>query len=181
MTAHRLLEIDPPAFVLAPPTAEDVDVVTTHCQDPAIQAWTTVPAPYTRAHAVEFLGDVERGWADGSMLTWSLRWDGRLVGMLGLDIQPVRSAEIGWWLAPEARGRGLMTRAVAAVVDHGLDPDGVGLDRVFWQAFVGNEGSRRIAERVGFRVEGTVRGHGIQRGVRRDSWVGTLLRSDVRP
>ena len=53
--------------------------------------------------------------------------------------------------------------------------------RVSWAAFVGNWPSRRVAWRAGFRVEGTIRLHLVQReGIRRDAWVGTLLRGDPR-
>jgi RimJ/RimL family protein N-acetyltransferase len=74
-----------------------------------------------------------------------------------------------------------MGRAVALVVEHGFDPDGLGLARISWSAYVGNWPSRRVAWRAGFRVEGTIRGFAVQReGVRRDCWVGTLLRDDPR-
>lgn len=167
-----------PEIVLERPSAADADVIADLCQDPAIQAWTTVPVPYTRTDALEFLATVERGAVDRSALTWAIRVNGALVGMIGLDMQPAGSAEIGYWLAPAARGRGVMARAVAAVVDHAFAPDGLALDRLLWQAFVGNWRSRTVAERAGFVIEGTVRGQGLQRGVRRDSWVGTLLRAD---
>jgi RimJ/RimL family protein N-acetyltransferase len=52
---------------------------------------------------------------------------------------------------------------------------------VFWRAFVGNTASRAVAERAGFRVEGELRLGGVQRGVRRDDWVGSLLATDERP
>jgi RimJ/RimL family protein N-acetyltransferase len=164
--------------VLDRPSADDAAVITAHCQDPDIQAWTTVPAPYAEVDAVDFLASVERGWADGSMLTWAIRVDGTLVGLVGLSLHPLASAEVGYWLAPAARGRGLMTAVVRGTAAHAFDPAGLALDRLVWHAFVGNWPSRRVAERAGFTVEGTVRGEAIQRGVRRDAWVGTLLRSD---
>lgn len=170
-----------PDLVLEPPTPADAEAITEHCQDPEIQEWTTVPAPYSREDARAFLESVERDWADASNLTWALREDGRLIGMIGLGRREARSAEIGYWLAPAVRGRGLMGRAVNAVVDHAFDPDGLGLEHLFWQAFVGNQPSRRVAERAGFTIEGAIRGFGVQRGARRDAWVGTLLSTDPRP
>ena len=49
-----------------------------------------------------------------------------------------------------------------------------------WRAYVGNWPSRRLAWRLGFRLEGTLRRYLLQRGERRDAWVGTLLRDDPR-
>lgn len=109
-----------------------------------------------------------------------MREDGALRGMVGLGVQEARSAELGYWLAPEARGRGLMHRAVRLVLDFAFDPDGLDLERVSWQAYVGNLASLAVAWRCGFRLEGQVRGHALQRGRRRDAWVGTLLRGDPR-
>ncbi len=169
-----------PGLVLQAPTEADADAVAAACQDPQIQEWTTVPAPYDRADAETFLLAVERGWADGTMLTWAIKDGNAIVGMIGLALEPVRSAELGYWLVPAARGRGWMGAALRVVVDHAFDHDGVGLDRLLWHAYVGNWPSRRVAERAGFRVEGTIRAHGIQRGRRRDSWIGTLLRTDQR-
>lgn len=184
MPASRRLTVPFPGgpdVVLTPPTPADADVITDLCQDPGIQEWTTVPSPYTRADADHFLADVAGNWAAGTSLTWAIRADGELVGMIGLDIQPLGSAEIGYWVAAHARGRGLMSAVVATVVEHAFDPDGVDLDRLVWHAFVGNHASRRVAEKAGFGIEGLIRGDGIQRGARRDGWVGTLLRTDPRP
>lgn len=73
-----------------------------------------------------------------------------------------------------------MTAAGRLVTDWAFDPEGAGLARLFWQAYLGNWASRRVAWRLGFRVEGAVRGFALQRGVRRDAWVGTLLPGDPR-
>jgi RimJ/RimL family protein N-acetyltransferase len=180
---------------LATPTPADVDAITAACQDPDVAAWTVVPSPYTRQDAVGFVRDyVARGWERGDVLTWAVRASagppaaqepaGPLLGMvgLGLDDAPAaqRSAEIGYWMAPAGRGRGLATAAGRLVVDAAFDPEVLGLARLSWEAYVGNWPSRRLAWRLGFRVEGTVRGHALQRGVRRDAWVATLLADDPR-
>lgn len=161
------------------PDAADVDRVTTLCQDPAIQEWTTVPRPYGRPDAEGFLTRiVPEGWAQGAQWNWSVRRadDDALVGMVGLARRDDAAAELGYWLAPEARGRGLMGRAVGLVVATAFDR--LGLDRLTWRAFVGNGPSRRVAERAGFRVaEGWQPGD--HRGTPRDEWHGELLRTDV--
>ena len=163
------------------PDESDIPVITRICQDPEIRRWTTVPDPYLPAHAEGFVRDlVPVGWATGAALTWAVTAEHGLVGMVSLKIDDVRSAEIGYWTAPEARGEGYMSRAARLVVDAALDPEILGLDRLSWLAYLENWASRRIAWRLGFRHEGTVRGAGVQRGARQDSWVGTLLRDDPR-
>jgi RimJ/RimL family protein N-acetyltransferase len=167
--------------LLRTPGAEDVDAIVAACQDPDIQEWTTVPTPYRHEHGVGFVHDVVAGgWGTGSP-TWAIREvaDGeRLVGMIGLTAQPVRSAEIGWWLVSDARGRGLMGRSVELVVTAAFGR--LGLDRIEWRAFAGNEPSRAVAERAGFTVEGCIRGGAVTGDTRRDDWVGTLLATDRR-
>lgn len=169
-------------IVLRAPDSSDVDRITALCQDPAIQEWTTVPSPYGRTDAESFVQHlVAGGWSAGTSCNWAVRGAASddVLGMIGLAMEPASSAEIGYWLAPAARGRGLMSRSVALVLDAAFG--GLGLDRVVWRAYVGNGPSRRVAERAGFRVEGEIRGNALQRGVRRDEWVGTLLRTDPRP
>ena len=170
--------------LLRPPDARDVDAITQACQDPEVAAWVTTPWPYLREHAESFVERVVApGWDSGTDLVWSIRDvpDDRFLGMIGLHGIAAGSAEIGYWMAPWGRGRGLMARSVALVLDHAFDADGLGLARVSWSAFVGNWPSRRLAWRAGFRLEGTIRQHVVQRdGIRRDAWVATLLRDDPR-
>lgn len=170
--------------LLRPPGDEDVEAITAACQDPEIEQWVSTPVPYERSHAQWFIDRVVRpGWESGTDLVWSVRdaASDRLLGMIGLHGIAERSAEIGFWVAPWGRGSGVMSRAVALVVDHAFDADGLALERLGWTAYVGNWPSRRVAWRAGFRLEGTIRGHAVQRaGVRRDAWVGTLLRDDPR-
>ncbi|WP_425953852.1 GNAT family N-acetyltransferase [Xylanimonas sp. McL0601] len=179
---------------LSVPTVADVDRITEICQDPEIQRWTTVPSPYRREHAEGFVTTiVPQGWAQENGFTWAVRAPGDVrpgdpeppvLGMVDirLDDGPPgqRSGEFGFWTAPDARGRGLMTEAARLVVDFGLDPEGLGLARAVWRAEVGNWASRRVAWKLGVRVEGQVRGMLVHRGDRVDGWIGTLLPGDRR-
>jgi len=66
-----------------------------------------------------------------------------------------RSTSIGYWLAEDRQGRGTMTAAVRALVDHALIA--LQLNRVEIRAAVENRRSRAIPERLGFHEEGTLR------------------------
>lgn len=179
---------------LSVPTAADVERIYEVCQDPEVQRWTTVPSPYERKHAGGFVGEiVPGGWEKGNDLNWAIRAPGDVLpgdpeppvlGMVGirLDDAPAGqvSGDIGFWMDPQVRGRGLTTHAVRLVVDHALDPKGLGLARATWHAVVGNWASRRVAWHVGMRVEGQVRGLLVDREHRLDGWVATLLPGDPR-
>jgi RimJ/RimL family protein N-acetyltransferase len=54
----------------------------------------------------------------------------------------------------------------------------LGLHRIEWRAYVGNEASRRTAVKAGFTVEGLARAGCTQRGERRDAWIGARLSTD---
>ncbi len=83
--------------------------------------------------------------------------DHKLVGVVGFtDISwQHRSTTIGYWLAEAAQGRGIMTRAVRALVDHAIGT--WQLNRVEIRAGTSNTRSRAIPERLGFSQEGVLR------------------------
>ena len=75
-------------------------------------------------------------------------------GFAGID-WVARATSVGYWLSEEHQGRGLMTRAVKALVDHAFGE--LELHRVEIQAAADNLRSRAIPERLGFQEEGTLR------------------------
>jgi ribosomal-protein-serine acetyltransferase len=83
---------------------------------------------------------------------------GRLAGTVGfhrIDWRN-RSTSIGYWLAEDAQGRGLMTRAVRLMLSQAFEV--WDLHRVEIRAAPANERSRKIPERLGFTQEGVARG-----------------------
>ena len=108
--------------------------------------------------------------------------DGALLGACGIkDIDRTHGrGEIGYWITASARGRGVATSAVRLVCAWAFDgAAGPGLARVGWRAFVGNEGSRAVAERCGLTMEGTLRSVMVHRGTRHDMWIGAVLAGEL--
>ncbi|ADD41552.1 GNAT family N-acetyltransferase [Stackebrandtia nassauensis] len=165
---------------LRPLHADDIELIVEACQDPETARWTTVPQPYERQHAEYFVDQVGAGsWRQGIAVIFALAdAEDRFCGGIDLRLNSAdkRVGEVGFSSAPWSRGRGYMTAALRAVCDFGFDS--LDLERVEWKAFVGNVASRRVAEKAGFTMEGTLRSDVLARGERVDSWVAALLRGD---
>jgi RimJ/RimL family protein N-acetyltransferase len=159
---------------------DDLDRIVEQCLDPVSIAWTTVPVPYDRAMAEEFaLQVLPGGWTDGSEWAFAVEVEGRYAGTVSLRDEGPGRAEIAYGSHPDVRGTGTLLRALRLLVEWGFEE--LDLQTMVWQAFTGNWSSRKLAWRLGFRVEGTLRRYLPQRGdERRDAWIGTLLRDDPR-
>ncbi|MBD7957282.1 GNAT family N-acetyltransferase [Microbacterium sp. Sa4CUA7] len=165
---------------LSLPTPADADAITAAAQDPEVPRWTTLPSPYARADADDFITKAAQWWEAETELTWALRLDGQWIGMVGLQHLHLRGdAEIGFWMAAEARGAGYLGEAARAVIDFAFS-DAVGLKRLEWQAIVGNIPSARTARSLGFRYEGLMRQKLVDPRGRHDGWVAGLLATDDR-
>ncbi|UQX01405.1 GNAT family N-acetyltransferase [Streptomyces sp. RerS4] len=168
---------------LSPFAPSDAEEVYAACQDPDIQRWTMVPSPYERAHADSFVGELVPGhWRDDTGYSFAVRLGpgGPLVAAVGVHVLQAfgtNSYEIGYWGTKEHRGRGYTTEAVTAVARWAFTD--LGVVRLEWRAEVGNAGSRAVAEKAGFRVEGTLRASLHRADTVRDAWVGALLPSDL--
>ncbi|MFT4052734.1 MAG: GNAT family N-acetyltransferase [Microbacterium sp.] len=166
---------------LSAPRDSDVDAVYEACQDPDIQRYTTVPSPYEREHAVDFIAKTAAWWREGSETTWAIRTGGTFAGMVGLHRLGRGDGEIGYWMAPAQRGRGLLREASRAVVDWAFAEEGLALARIEWRATVGNVASARTARALGFRYGGLLRLAITHAGGQRDdAWIADLLPGDDR-
>jgi RimJ/RimL family protein N-acetyltransferase len=165
---------------LRPFTTADIDWVHQVSLDPVVQRFIDLPSPYRRQDAEFF---VERlalgGWSSGTRAEFLAEEAGtrQRLGRVGLHLRQDRTAEIGYWADPSVRGRGVVSGAAAATCQWAFDT--LGLELIEWRAEVGNHASRRVAEKVGFRVEGVLRRRLIHRGRRADAWVGSLLPTEL--
>jgi RimJ/RimL family protein N-acetyltransferase len=183
-TCPRTLPIPPRlvsarGVVLRRHREDDLSAIVAQCQDEGMRRWTTVPDPYRSEDARWFLDHVSAGWEDGTNVAFAIEADRAFAGSVDLRLQEGRWAEIGYGLGPWARGRGVMTEAVTMLLDWAFPA--LGLAGVEWRAVIGNWASRRVAEKCGFRVEGSVRGLLVHRGERLDGWIGTRLAADSVP
>ncbi|MFC5149674.1 GNAT family N-acetyltransferase [Streptomyces aureoversilis] len=179
------MELTTDRLLLRPFAPSDADAVHAACQDPDIPRYTSVPSPYTPEDARIFIEETcPAGWRDDTLYTWGAftREGGRLAGSMCLVRlaqlrSPERQAELGYWTAKEQRGRGYTAEAARAVARWAFGT--LGVERMEWYAEAGNEGSRAVALKTGFRMEGVMRSKIVYGGTRRDAWTGSLLPSDL--
>ncbi|MEU9609609.1 GNAT family N-acetyltransferase [Streptomyces sp. NPDC048057] len=162
-------------------TEDDTDEVYRLCQDADIQRWTTIPSPYERQHAIDFVGQmVPEGWRTGTMFTFAVvpAGGGPIMASVAVTLRTLSGTwEVGFWLGEQYRGRGIMTEAVDALARWSFSR--LAATRLEWRAEVGNAASRAVAVRAGFTVEGELRASLLNNGSLRDAWVGSLLPSDL--
>jgi RimJ/RimL family protein N-acetyltransferase len=163
---------------LRPWREDDAPAVYEACQDEEIHHWIPViPRPYTMEHARAFV----RGEAAPDIThSLAITEADAVVGAIGLRVSDQnRTGHIGYWCAPEARGRGITTRALHLLSRHGLQE--LGLQRLELITDPDNKASQRVAEKVGFRREGVLRSHlAHPDGRRRDSVMFSLLPGELR-
>lgn len=116
----------------------------------------------------------------GRVLPFVVTYDGVLVGQLtigGVQYGSLRGAHVGYWVAQELAGRGIIPTAVAMATDHAFGA--LRLHRVEVSMRPENAPSRRVAEKLGFRYEGERREYLHIDGAWRDHLVYVLLSGDI--
>lgn len=155
-----LILTDQPALRLRPLRVEDSPELFAAIDRNRVWLRTWLPwvdASNSVLHALAFIEFVHRERAAGHRLTCGLFFKGRLIGVAGphsLD-RANRSCQIGYWLDQAHTGRGFMTSAVRALIDHAFTA--LQLHRVEIRAAPGNHASQAICERLGFVREGVLR------------------------
>jgi RimJ/RimL family protein N-acetyltransferase len=120
------LALGVPGWSLRAWRASDAPALARHANNVNVWRWMSdaFPHPYTMAIAEHW---VTRGHIDFGGDNWAIAFDDEAVGGCGIkqDAGPFRcNAEVGWWLAEEHWGRGIVTRVAALLVERAFaNPD----------------------------------------------------------
>ena len=150
-------EVQAEGLLLRPWRDDDAAVYLRGRIDPAAARWSPSPTPTTQDDARRLIARVHRRAGEGSAVAWAVEADGSVVGSVGLrGVNLVdRWASASYWVLPEARGRGVATRALAAAARYAFDV--LDLHRVKLQHAVANVASCRVADKAGFALESVQR------------------------
>ncbi|WP_307781842.1 GNAT family N-acetyltransferase [Streptomyces sp. MBT65] len=144
-----------PALLLRPWRLEDVAELVEVRRDPVLRQWTTAVVD-NEVDGARWVQDQQRGWAAGEWFGFAVLEAqpgvdrGRLVGNVILkEVVPGKSAaEVGYWTAAHARGRGVAPRALEALTGWAFDTFASdGLERLELLHQVDNLASCRVAEK----------------------------------
>ncbi|MFD7667831.1 GNAT family N-acetyltransferase [Streptomyces sp. NPDC059788] len=162
--AGRLRDGEQPTLPLSPDAElrpwrpADAHALVAACQDPDIRQWNR-PAQVTLEGARDKIAHWHRRWHDEQAAIWAVARPacGGAVGLAGLgDLDLMGgSGEFLYWLLPAGRGGGLAVSATVRISRWALHD--LGLHRLRITHSVGNPASCRVADKAGFRLEGTMR------------------------
>ena len=174
MTAPTTLQTR--RLLLRPFELKDANDVLTYASDPEWSRFLPVPSPYSLDDARTFVDrNISLDWQKEPV--FAIEYGGAVIGGIGFHINsPNSRAELGYSIARVYWNQGLMTEAAAALVDWGFAK--LGLAKIYSFANVENVGSWRVMEKIGMTREGTMRSHGVLRGVRQDYHYYGILRHE---
>jgi ribosomal-protein-alanine N-acetyltransferase len=159
-----------PRLTLRPLATRDVDAIFAMMSDDETMRFWDWPAFKDRETVAEIIDAQLEDMKEGNALYWavSLSPEGTAIGSCDLsDIDRHHArGEIGFLFNRAYWGNGYAREAMEAAMHFGFHD--LNLRRLWARFQAGNAASQRLLERLGFSREGTLRGHIVREGVRRD-------------
>jgi RimJ/RimL family protein N-acetyltransferase len=169
------MELRDQELLLRPASDADVPAIVAVCQDPDLARFIPgFPSPYRDRDARAWLASRRNAEASQTFLIVN-ETSGDLYG--AIEVRLGETGSIGYWIAKDARGRGVATRATRLLARWAVTEGGV--ERLELTTHPENIASQRVAEKAGFTREGVLRGHTRFREGRRDSVMYSLLPADL--
>lgn len=165
-------------FILRRWAETDADAIYKYCNNKIIadNLRNGFPQPYTPEDAKVFIRDFGSS-GEEARLCLAIDVGGEAVGSVGLFIRDEafrRCAEIGYWLGEPFWGKGIMSAAVAQMCEIGFSR--YDIVRIYAEPYAYNAASRRVLEKSGFTLEGTMKKSVYKDGKMLDSCIYALVR-----
>ena len=168
-------------FILRPWKPGDAPSVARFADNPRIAAnlRDAFPNPYGLDDAREFIASCLANEGNGQ-LARAIEIGGEAAGSVGVFVGADvyrRTAELGYWLAEDYWGRGVMTRAVRQICREAFER--FDIVRIFAEPFERNAASRKVLEKAGFTLEGVMRSGVFKNGAVQSCCMYSLLRGEL--
>lgn len=137
-----------------------------------------LPYPYTEHDGAEFISSMLSADANETF-SFAVTVDGKAVGSIGVFRQANihrQTAELGYYLAEEYWGKGIMTEAVRQICEYVFGRSDI--VRIYAEPFAYNAASCRVLEKAGFQYEGTLRKNAVKNGKMIDMKMYSLIKDN---
>ena len=138
-----------------------------------------LPYPYLEQDAADFISDM-LSTDENEVFAFAITVDNKVVGSIGVFRQGNihrLTAELGYYIAEEYWGRGIMTETVRQTCEYVFDKSDI--IRIYAEPFAYNIASCRVLEKAGFQYEGTLRDNAVKNGQVIDMKMYSLLRTEI--
>lgn len=123
-----------------------------------------LPYPYTVQDGEDYISAMLSA-DENETFAFAITVDGKAVGSIGVFRQANihrQTAELGYYLAEEYWGKGIMTEAVKQICEYVFSKSDI--IRIYAEPFAYNEASCRVLEKARFQYEGTLRRNAVKNG-----------------
>ena len=138
-----------------------------------------LPYPYTEQDGKEFISAMLAA-NESDTFAFAITVNGKAIGSIGAFRQTNihnKTAELGYYIAEEYWGKGIMTEAVKQLCDYVFSHTDI--IRIYAEPFAYNIGSCRVLEKAGFQYEGTLRSNALKNGRVLDMKMYSKLKTDL--
>ena len=132
-----------------------------------------VPHPYPQGAAESYIAYSRA--PETREIIWGMDKDGALIGMISISPKEGGTGTIGYWLAPQLWGGGLMSESLGAVLDYARK---AGFKNLQASVHQGNEASAKVLMKCGFSYLGEAETHSIPRGGMVAAWEYEMVLED---
>lgn len=138
-----------------------------------------LPYPYTEQDGKEFISAMLAA-NENDTFAFAITVNGKVIGSIGAFRQGNihrQTAELGYYIAEEYWGKGIMTEAVKQLCAYVFS--NTDIIRIYAEPFAYNIGSCRVLEKAGFQYEGTLRSNALKNGKVLDMKMYSKLKTDL--
>lgn len=138
-----------------------------------------LPYPYTEQDGMSYISAMLSA-DENETFAFAIIVDGKAVGSIGVFRQGNihrQTAELGYYIAEEYWGKGIMTEAVIQICEYVFEKSDI--IRIYAEPFAYNAASCRVLEKAGFQYEGTLRSNAVKSGKVIDMKMYALLKIEI--